>query len=508
MVTMDRYDKYFVLSATVFFIISFYFALTSSLAPDEGTHLLLAIFYRDLFSHVISTSISFENAWNYGLDYLLHYPKLQIAYPPLFHWISAIFLNFEINELFSRLLSTVFYVLSAYIIYCLGKRVFSKKAAVLSAIAFLSFFFTFYFSHMAMQDLCVYFFVILSFYAFLVSREKDSYKLFFVTGFLAALAALSKQMGGMVIVIYTLLLLLEKRWKRALVMIAAFSILIVPYLFVLAKIGGIEINKFQGFLYAFSQGEPTSYLNPELWIWYVFKPSLIYPPLLFFLTVFLLYAIRKEKMWKELTVFFIIFYFGLSVILNKEPRFSTFFMIPAFFAFGKFFERKWKVAIALLASFSLISFALVIEHYSNFQEEEIVKLFEKKGNIAYFGEGGYGVPFSSVIMFETRSVEKSAVEKQRYHFRGCNFVNLTTGEDILNSLKEKGIRYIVYYDNSAVNISLINSKIKFLKKFRFNNGWIEIYEFLGYSKSEEFCNKICLTGWKICKKNGKVFLVK
>ncbi len=510
MVSMNKEDKFFALGISLFFIISLYFALSSSLLPDEGTHLLLSVFYRDLVTYIIKTGLSFENAWNYGLEYLLHYPKLQIVYPPLYHLIVALFFNITLNELIGRSISIIFYLLSGILVYLITKENFSRKGAILSALAFLSYFYVFFNSFLALQDMCVYFFVLLSFYLFLKFSKENNLWRFFVIGIVSALATLSKQMGGIVILIYLAILLLRKEsLKKIISMLTGFSIIVFPYLVILSAIGGIEINKYQGFLYAYSQGEPTSYFNPKLWIWYIVKPSIIYPPLLFFLLLFAFYIKRKETMWKELLVFFLSFYLGLTLILNKEVRFSTFFVIPCFIAFGKILKNKEKHALGLVSLFFLITIFTSASHLSDFPDEEITALFQREGNIAYFGEGGNNkLPFSSVIMWESRSTEKGEIATQRYHFRGCNFVNISNREEIIFSLKEMGVKYIVYYPNSPVNISLIASEVKLLKEFGKGNNTIKVYEFLGYKKGDNFCNKICLTGWRVCKNDTTLFLEK
>jgi len=498
MILMNE-KTFVVLVLAPFVLISVYFALSASLVPDEGTHLLLGIFYRDLVTNL--SSFSYEEAWQYGLNYLLHYPKLQIAYPPLYHFLLSVFFFFIESELVGRFLSIFFYASSGVLVYLITKKFFSRGGAVLSMAAYLSYFFVFSTSFLALQDNLTYFFVLLSFYLFLEFSKNGGTRDFFVLGIVSSLAALAKQMGGVIVLIYTILLLFQKRpFKNILAMFTGFCVLILPYLFILSSIGGIEINKYQGFFYAYSQGEPTNYFDIWLWIWYLVEPSTIYPPLLILLTLFALYVKDKKPGWKELLVFSVVFYLGLSVILNKEPRFSTFFSIPFFIAFGKVFERRKYAAILVVLFFA---FSLAALHTERFPTDKIVSLFEKEGNIAYLGEGGNNhLPFSSVIMWKTRVADE---EMSRYHFRGCNFNNVS---DITEELKKKGIKYLVVYPNSPVDISSISGKLKKIGTFESEGSTLEVYEYLDYVKSEEFCNKICLTGWEVCRKNGTVNLIK
>ncbi len=511
---MNKYEKCFACVAGIYFLLFSYFALTVSLLPDEGTHLLLAIFYRDLFAHLAKTGISFENAWNYGLEYLLHYPKLQIAYPPVYHFLTGFLLVFFRSELAGRFLSVIFCILSAFLVFKITEKISSPKGALISSAAFLSYLYVFRFSFLAQQDMCVYFFTLLSLYFFLEIRKRKSPKNVFLLGILCSFAALSKQMGGFTVFIYALILLTEKtplkeRVKNILLLFSGFSLLTLPYVILLSKVGGIEINMFQGFYYAFSQGEPTSYLSPMLWMWYFVKPFLDYPPFLALLAALVIYARERKTCWKEFLVFSLFYYLALSAILNKELRFSTFFLMPAFVSLGVLTERKNALALSAVLLLFLPSLAITFASAFHFPLSQITATFTENGNVAYFGEGGKGMPFSSVIMWMSRKAEGNKVlEEQRYHFRGCNFVNLTKKEEILSTLKKKGIRYIIVYPNSPVNVSLISDRVKLLKKFETKSGNLEVYEFLDYERSEKFCNRICLTGWKVCREKSSVKLIK
>ena len=510
---LNNEEKILLFVYSFYFLLSLYFALTSCLLPDEGTHLLLAIFYRDLFAHVIETGVSFDNAWNYGLEYLLHYPKLQIAYPPVYHFLLAFLFIFFQSELVGRFISTVLYILSASLVFKITRKISSPKAALISSTAFLSYLYVFRFSFLAQQDMCVYFFTLLSLYFFLEMGKNSTPRNIFLLGVLCSLAALSKQMGGVTAFIYALIFLTEKaqlkeRAKNISLLLLGFSVLVLPYAVLLSKIGGMEINMFQGFYYAFSQGEPTSYLNPMLWLWYIVKTFLEYPPVIVLFAALAIYVRERKTYWKEFFVFSLLFYLTLSVILNKELRFSTFFLIPAFISLGALTERKSIFALSAILLLFLPSLALTFSSSFSFPVSEVIELFTEKGNVAYFGESGKNMPFSSVIMWMSRKAEgNKALEEQRHHFRGCNFVNLTDEESVFAALKKKGVRYLIVYPNSPVNVSLLG-KVKVLKKFETKDGNLEVYEFLDYEESAEFCNRICLTGWKLCRENGNVKLIK
>jgi hypothetical protein len=98
---LNKYDKIFILYLVFLFIFLFLTFEFNSLLADEGTHLLLSAFYKDLIFNILQTrNFSFNHAYEFGIRYLVHYPKLQIAYPPLYHLTTAIvFSLFGLSEI-------------------------------------------------------------------------------------------------------------------------------------------------------------------------------------------------------------------------------------------------------------------------------------------------------------------------------------------------------------------------------------------------------------------------
>ncbi|MFH1602073.1 MAG: glycosyltransferase family 39 protein [Candidatus Shapirobacteria bacterium] len=115
------------------------------------------------------------------------WPMIQIVAkdtsPPLFYIISWIWFRiFGSSEIAIRSLSFIFYLATAYVIYLIGKTLYSKKAGVWAAL--LSFFnpFLFLYAFEGRMYYCLLFFTVLSFY-FLIKKNKLGY-------ILAATAAL------------------------------------------------------------------------------------------------------------------------------------------------------------------------------------------------------------------------------------------------------------------------------------------------------------------------------
>ncbi len=109
------------------------------------------------------------------------WPMIQIVAkdtsPPLFYIISWLWFRiFGSSEIAIRSLSFLFYAATAYIIYLIGKTLYSKRAGLWAA--FLSFFnpFLFLYAFEGRMYHCLLFFTVLSFY-FLVKKKKIPYVL-------------------------------------------------------------------------------------------------------------------------------------------------------------------------------------------------------------------------------------------------------------------------------------------------------------------------------------------
>jgi hypothetical protein len=503
----ELHDKVLVLVLSAYVVFMLPIVTTTYLTADEGTHLLLSIFYKDLFTHLLHTKdFSFENAYNFGLNYLIHYPKIQIAYPPLYHFTNAItFTLFGASEFVARVVTLIYAIVSFVLFYSLLKRIFNSRIAFFATLLFaFSPFSLFYASH-ALQDFTVWFFFLFSLYTFYLALEKNSTKYFALAGFLACLAALSKQMGGFVIFFLLVVGVIRKiGWKKIMLMLFCFAILLIPYLFLQWKIGGFEINKLVAIGYAFEQGEPTSILDPLFWLWYLIEPTKTFYLLPLLVASLFVYAWKKEEHWKTFLLFFAIFYVLLSIIPNKEPRFATFFLFPCFATLAYYITKFRKLIPLIISAYLIFSFLWFISTIQFYPQREIAEFVLQGKSIAIFSEGD---PFfSSVLMWYVRLNDKNLT---KHVFRACNFVNMTK-EELINTLKEKNVDHIVFSTWAPViDPNKISDKIELMKVFEKNGLKTEIYKFKEVKgESKVLCNKICLTGWEICREGEKVWVKK
>jgi 4-amino-4-deoxy-L-arabinose transferase-like glycosyltransferase len=517
MKNLNKYDKTFLLyllSLFVFLLFTFNF---NSLVADEGTHLLLSAFYKDLISDILQTkNFSFAHAYNFGINYLVHYPKLQIAYPPLYHLTTAVvFSLFGLSEFLGRLVNLLYAIGSFFIFYLLARKIFSSKVALMATIIFSFSPISLLYSSRALQDFSMYFFVLLATYIFsfslkhLTKMSRKSILLFLSLGLTTFLAAMGKQMGGIIALLFLSVFLLQlfklKSKKIALFHISLFLLtflsLLLPYLFILSKVGGIEINKLVAIDYAAQQGEPTSLLDPYFWLWYLIQPTLTLSHFLpLFLASLIIFACKKEKNWKILLGWFILFYLSLTLIPNKEVRFSQLFLLPCY-ATTAFYLNKlkkdfyWITFLVIYVIISLYTFIPKIHYYPAREiSYQIYNSLPEGGNVAVFSEGD---PFfSSVLMWHLRVLD----EKRKIQvFRACIFDNKTR-EEILQTIKDNNIHTIVYQTWQPRNIEELKPYFKLKFKVSKNGFTTEVYEFKDFQlkQRERICNFICLTRKEVC----------
>lgn len=510
------FDKLIIVYLSFLSLFLIYIFYLNSLSPDEGTHLLLSVFYKDLISHLIETrDFSFNNAYDYGIKYLTTYPKLQIAYPPLYHLSNVIIFSiFGISIFAGRLVNLIYTIMALLIFYLIVKKISNPKIAFISTFLFSFSPISIYSASSVTMDFSVFFWLLLSVYMFIRSIKEKKGKFFFLTGILVFLATLSKQMGGMIIFFFSLVLLngvLYKRKARSqnlkfmIILILSFSLPLLPYLFILNKVGGFEINKMVAIGYASTSGEPTSLLDPMFWLYYFYTVmnlgnvnSFIFLPL--FLFSFIFYIYNKNPYWKKILLFFLVFYIGLSLIPNKEPRFSQYFLLPSFFTLGYYLSKTKKSLVSLFLILYVITtlyvFLPTINYYPvEFVANYIYENISENGNVATFSD--IDPLHSSVVMWHLSQLDE---DRKIRVYRTCVFDGKEK-EEILELLKNNNIYFVIYSTWSKNNqIEKIKDNLTLINKVNSNGLTTEIYavDNFRYDPNKKICNYICLTKQTIC----------
>ena len=165
-------------------------------AADEQT-------YSQWAYHMVKTG-DYLTPWAFGVS------TLWIAKPPLNMWlISLAYQVFGVNNFSSRFFSAVFGTLSLVLVFYLGKTLYNRYVGFMSALV-LGTFTTFYvFARLAMTDIPLVFFILGSFYFFVLSEKTEkSYRYAALSGLFFGLALMTKQIEALLIplIIFTYLI--------------------------------------------------------------------------------------------------------------------------------------------------------------------------------------------------------------------------------------------------------------------------------------------------------------
>lgn len=242
--SFNRYDLFFVFFLMLYISVAIPF-LGKFIDPDEGTHLAIAAFYFNLFKDFAHhATFSFSKIYNYSISYLVHYPKLSLYYPPGFHFTIAIFSYiFGLSSFTGATAGLTFGILTTLAVYYFGRRFINRRTGIVAAIIFAIVPQVFYLSTKAMLDLTYIFFFLISLSFYLFALESGKTRLFIYAGIIMAIGFLFKQNIVLLvpsILLYTLAVN-RKLLKRVLLSITISAIIILPYLFLVYKLGLISI---------------------------------------------------------------------------------------------------------------------------------------------------------------------------------------------------------------------------------------------------------------------------
>lgn len=509
-VKLSKYDRifiiYLIILSTVLSSTFFY----NHIWADEGTHLLLAVFYKDILSYALQThTLSFHQLYNYGINYLVSYPKLQIAYTPLFHITTSLaFFVFGASEFAGRFVNLIYTIGSFSIFYLLVKRFFDQKTAFISALLFSLSPISLIYGSRAMMDFTSIFWLLASLYVFSLAEKNNKLKYYATAGFFAFLSALGKQMGAIVLLFFAVMILKNPfkkvnwnlgNFKKLFILFLTFSMFFLPYLYLMNLVGGLKLNELVAIDYASEQGEPTSILDYGFWLFYISKPITLSPAMPILLVSLFFYCYKKNSHSKPLLLFFLIFYICLTLIPNKELRFSQFFMLPAYVAASHYLNKTKKYfAIILILCYVLVSYFVFVPSIVSYPTNQIADFIyqnnKQGGNVAFFSDNE--PLYSSSVMWYVRTMDESRGIR---FYRSCVFDQKNETE-ILSIMKDNNIYFVIYSSWSEnKNIDKIKDKLDLKLEVGGSEYKTLIYTFKDFEyKKTDKCNFICLTKEVIC----------
>lgn len=294
-------------------------------------------------------------------------------HPPLSYILLHFWMYFGTGEIWLRLLSVIFGVLTIYVTYLIAKNLFNKNIGIVSAFLFSIAPYHIYYSQEVRMYAEVAFFATVSVYFFYELIKKDSLKNY--SGYiLASLALIYIHYEGIFLLVAQLSFLMILRKDQLVKFLKALSLIFLlylpwlPQLFAQLKLGGNIDQYLPGWRDVLS----LPYLNaiPLTLLKFSigrisFENQIIYGLVAFIVLALLVIILFKSVNKLEKNSKFILFWFAVPIILSfvisfKIPinqPFRILFVLPAFYillslgiqSFGKlkkFFMVAW-IAISL-----------------------------------------------------------------------------------------------------------------------------------------------------------------
>ena len=477
---------------------------TRSIESDEGTHLLLGLFYHDLFNFALNNG--FSNVYEFAIDYLVHYPKLSVYYPPLYHILIALFYNFTVSENIGRVISLVFSVGSIVLVYKLGSFLYNQRVGLISAIFLGSLPIIVYISKSIYIDMFLFFFFLLSFYLGLIAFKRKKWVYYILLGVTLAFAFFTKWPAILSMPILFFYLLIQRRIKvsqkiyivkKLVFSFFIFLLIILPYLYLSYKFGLLKMGLSATVIreaIIFPQ-----WTTIEGWLYY---PKLLPIQMSYPIAVISLFSLgwfvwKREKYYDLLIVWGLIVYLFFSFLMGKNVRYTTLYLpvllLPLAFYIEKIIRKNKYFVIIVI--FSVI-FLLITSYYSLTKLvqpiNETAKFIHENanGNIAFISE--MNSFHTSSFMFYFEKIDRN---RSKIIYRPCVFFNKSEGE-INNFVVENNIEYFVFIEGND-KIETLNEirDIDLKKQF----GPAKVYVLKNFQiKPYQKCNYICLTEEKIC----------
>jgi len=455
--------------------------------------MLLSLFYKDLIVSILkSRDFSFSKAYDFSLSYLIHYPKLQVFYPPLYHLITGLFFYpiLGISSFTARFSNFLFGLASITLIYYFSSSITNKKNGFISAIIFSLNPIVLSYIRLAMKDFLAISFSLLAILFFFLSFKKKKPRYFLIVGIISALAVLSDVPAATVFATIVITLLLKNDIKRLIIFVISSSLLLLPYTFLIMKIGGIEINTLRYGMYSF-------FANFSL------EEFVLLLPIMVILTVnFIHYYKKKKFFYREIFIWFLISFIVANLISIKS-RFFLYFLLPLYTVSGYWMSKKRGLFILLLF-YSLVVSVYLIQtyHFPTYPVKEAVEFVHHSlpegANVALLTEKDDTL-YSSSFMFPLAVQDKN---KTIIFLRPCYFWNKTREEKI-DTLKNGGVYFVIAIKDTEEygNVTQIKDRLDKV----YENGIIEVYKFKDYQPTNKVCNFVCTTNQLYCTKYNSPF---
>jgi len=281
-----------------------------------------------------------------GLFYLL-FAEYSVFFVVL--WLLGIvesphdFANFYMRDvspfwIIGRLTSVLMGVVSVFLVYLLGKKIYDYRTGLLSALFFALYPVHINTSHYILVDIPMVMLSIASFYAIVLMAETGKMKHYIMAGLLIGLAAVNKIPAVLLSIPFILIHFFRlhgehvpvSKWLDKRIMI---GLLTLGTIYIVGAPGILLYpSKLIGVMNQITQGQTSSGAysgeTPNLWLTYLIKlyKSLGAPLFIFFIWGMVRSIYKSSYIEKGMFAFCVIFYVGFCITSFKE--WSIYYLLP------------------------------------------------------------------------------------------------------------------------------------------------------------------------------------
>lgn len=407
----DKKDKYFLVLISLFAPLFFYKLGNVSLTSfDEA-------WYADISRNVILNRDLFNISWN-GKPFYDH--------PPASFWLTAIsYLFFGINTYSARFSQALLGFLSVFVVYFLGKNLFSRKVGFLSAVALPSSFWFLLRSRSGNLDITLTFFFILTFLLALKTVENKKYLYAFAASL--GLLFLSKTLVPLTILPLLLIVFFQSKLnlKDYLKILIVFLIVVLPYFVInyysspefvkrVFQIGLVGVKTENDYFENIKLVKDYIYFGIGRWFWPAFISILISP---------IIFLVNRQKRFLYIPVFFVSFLFPFVFsqkghiwhLIPVHPFMFLSLFLVASFLLEKILKFKYLVFLLLLIFTSTLSFIQIKRSFNEFidvpqyiSDIEILSKEASRVDGKFYVDGDYA---QEAIFYSGKNVHKISNEE-------------------------------------------------------------------------------------------------
>ncbi|MBS3052184.1 MAG: glycosyltransferase family 39 protein [Candidatus Aenigmarchaeota archaeon] len=455
---------------------------------DEGTHLLIGFFIKDIISNLKNFD-SIKDLANFATNFVVKYPKVTPSYPPIYHIFIASILFFSENIIVLRIFNIVILLLTSYIIYLISKEIIKdEKYSILGIVIFLTFSSMFHYADKIMTDIIqILVFSLTIFYYIKLKNKKSTNKIEYIKlGVLLAVSMLTKFFSFFLYpIIFLDSILSNKKLLKYIILAFVVSFIILsPYGFLVWK---FKLYKLIVHIATTPFGSKLRYFDLNLNFGYILGP---------FVAISLIYFMLKNHKNYFYFIWLLIPMITFMLFADSDNRFA-FLLMPIYIISSvysiKELSNKYKKynKIIFLIFFALIFAQTVINIKNNYIKErypvnEIMNITKTGGNVLILSENPI---FSSIYVLYGRinNIEGNVI-------RPCIFWENNLSKKLLN---DWGIEYIIDQKN---NMNKKELEIEKIFEGRANNEIFILYKNKKFNNID--CNYICILKGELCKNDG------